>query len=170
MSRSRCPLFYAPVCGPWQNALLVRRRAHRLLLAGLVLAATGVVVPLLTTSAGAGTEAPATAQDQTYPTDPSEGSSADIKDVSVSDSSDGTVTWNVTFYNISCISGLDALAIAIDSVAGGGPAGADYAVQIGGDSGTALFRWNGSGWSADRVGSVVVVRLRRDRLAPGIPG
>ena len=148
----------------------MRRRAHRLLLAGLVLT-VGVVVPLLTTSAVAHTNAPAVAADASW-TDPQDqnGGTADIASVSVADDSSGNISWTVTYYDEACVSNGDSLQILIDSGPGGGPLGTDYAIQLDSGRNAAVYRWTGSGFSwsgaaSQSCGSVGPTGSERPRSA-----
>jgi hypothetical protein len=134
----------------------VRRRAHRLLFAGIVLAA-GIAVPLLTSSAGAQPQAAQIVSTQTY-TDPTgdANGSLDIDTVTVSDAADGTLTFVIHYANAQCIApGMgEALYIGIDNdlnpSTGLPPIGADAVIQVSGDHSSNLGSASCTG-SGDQV-------------------
>jgi hypothetical protein len=131
-------------CGP------VRRRAHRLLFAGLILVA-GILVPLLTTSAGARREAPLAAVSQSYDDVAGDSSGApDIIGATISDDSNGTLQFTISYLHLPCIVQTNALQIGIDSdrnaSAGYQPGGLEYVILVSGDHSSSLEKWNGSGF------------------------
>ena len=123
----------------------MRRGAQRLLIAGLVVAA-GVLVPLLVTSAGAKTDGPRAVASQSY-TDPGgdSGNAPDLIGATLSDDSDGTLHFTVSYLNRHpCIATPDYFIIGIDSDqnSGTGTQGFDYLIQVNGDHSATLL--NGS--------------------------
>ena len=122
---------------------LVRRRAHRLLLAGTVLAA-GILILSLTTSAGARRSNLVSAAGQTYTDGVGDANGGpDVVKVVVSDDPDGTLHWTVSYASSGCISGSHSMAIGIDSDLNTdtGLSGIDYLITVG-SSGISLQRWN----------------------------
>ena len=117
-------------------------------LLALAVVAAAIAVPLVASPAGARPQAPEVVASQSYSDAAGDsGSAPDFVGLAISDDSDGTLHFSITYANRTCIGGTDQVRIGIDSDGNSGtgfpPGGYDYVIVLSGNRSTQLIQYGG---------------------------
>lgn len=138
--------------------MVVEGTTRRARAAAVVLTVASLLILLALTPAGSASPTRAAANSVTFTDSTGEDAAApDITTITVSNDDQGMITWKINTPNKATLSGDMVFLMFIDSDAnpGTGDDGFDYALELDGpltgSAGVALFRWNGTDYTATGV-------------------